>query len=343
MNMGTTTQTSQVAASSETTHTPTTLLELVRARLQPTRNTVQVKGLFEPRGGKPYNGYFYDRLVEETSSQKLTLRVPELIRKELEAGEPYQFQGSVACAPNNGSEGIIEVSVTVVDYIAQERRPELVKRDLDIAALLRSKALKTSTNVDDLLRQKLYRGEKPVITLIFGATGIAENDVSRALDKAAVFYELVSQPVTLRDTKKVGEVIRLAKGDVIALFRGGGDLTSLDNLELARALLESSLPVVVALGHEADETLLDKVADKILSTPTALGTYLRDLVQESQTLDARSREKVRGELEKEFNERWQRERTLFEAKSRQHRLPTWALLIAVMLGLIAGILVTRFW
>jgi hypothetical protein len=97
-----------------------------------------VKGLYEPRGGKAYNGYYYDRLIEETSGQRLTLRVPELIRRELEAGEPFLFQGSVSCAPNNGNEGVIEVSLTVVDYLAQERRPELVKRDLDIAALLRS-------------------------------------------------------------------------------------------------------------------------------------------------------------------------------------------------------------
>jgi exodeoxyribonuclease VII large subunit len=193
------------------------------------------------------------------------------------------------------------------------------------------------------LRQKLYRGEKPVLTLLYGASGIAEKDVARALDNAAAFFELVYQPVVPTNTSKVREAISQAKGDVIALFRGGGDLSSLDNLELARTLLESPLAVVVALGHEADETLLDKVADKILSTPTALGTYLRDLVQETQTLDARSREKVRGELEKEFNERWQREKELLEAKRRSRGSPAWALVIAVIFSLLVGIVLGRFW
>lgn len=99
---------------------------------------------------------------------------------------------------------------------------------------------------------------------------------------------------------------------------------------------------VTALGHEEDETLLDKVADKVISTPTALGTYLRDLVEEAHAIDTRAKEAVRAETTKEFEQKLKDETARLEREYKSSRgVPGWVVLVAVILGIVLGILLNR--
>src|SRR5438552_18631787 len=62
--------------------------------------------------------------------------------------------------------------------------------------------------------------------------------------------------------------------DVIVLARGGGSFEEMYafNTELvARAILDSRLPVVTALGHTSDRTVADMVGDAECRTPTEAG------------------------------------------------------------------------
>ena len=59
--------------------------------------------------------------------------------------------------------------------------------------------------------------------------------------------------------------------DTIIIGRGGGaseDLSAFNDEKLVRAIAESKIPVIAAIGHEIDSTLVDYVADKRASTPT---------------------------------------------------------------------------
>ncbi len=65
--------------------------------------------------------------------------------------------------------------------------------------------------------------------------------------------------------------------DCVAILRGGGstsDLSSFENLELARAVACFDLPVIVGIGHERDVTVLDYVAAMRVKTPTAAAEWL---------------------------------------------------------------------
>ena len=60
-------------------------------------------------------------------------------------------------------------------------------------------------------------------------------------------------------------------GDVLITGRGGGsmeDLWAFNDERVARAIYESELPVISAVGHEPDVTIADFVADARASTPS---------------------------------------------------------------------------
>ena len=65
--------------------------------------------------------------------------------------------------------------------------------------------------------------------------------------------------------------------DGVVIIRGGGsasDLNSFDNYDLAARVARCPLPVIVGIGHERDETVLDFVAGVRVKTPTAAAEYL---------------------------------------------------------------------
>lgn len=67
--------------------------------------------------------------------------------------------------------------------------------------------------------------------------------------------------------------------DCVVIIRGGGatsDLSDFDTYNLAAAVSQMPLPVIVGIGHERDETVLDFVAHTRVKTPTAAAAFLID-------------------------------------------------------------------
>lgn len=91
------------------------------------------------------------------------------------------------------------------------------------------------------------------------------------LTKIYTFYSLVQgneAPKSLALALKKAYKYKL---DTIIIGRGGGssdDLNAFNDEELVRVAYQSPYPIIAAVGHEIDYTLLDYVADKRASTPT---------------------------------------------------------------------------
>ncbi len=65
--------------------------------------------------------------------------------------------------------------------------------------------------------------------------------------------------------------------DCVAILRGGGarlDLAAFDSLPLAISVANMPLPVLIGIGHDVDETVLDLVAHSSLKTPTAVADFI---------------------------------------------------------------------
>jgi len=90
--------------------------------------------------------------------------------------------------------------------------------------------------------------------------------------------------------------------DVVIIVRGGGgrtDLAAFDEEQLCRAVAEYPLPVLVGVGHETDDTLLDRVAHQSLKTPTAAAVFIveRLVYTEARVLQLGRQLNAAGRLE----------------------------------------------
>lgn len=91
--------------------------------------------------------------------------------------------------------------------------------------------------------------------------------------------------------------------DVIVITRGGGsseDLSIFNDKDLIEKVFLAKTPIISAIGHKIDTTLLDLVSDISLQTPTEAGSYIiadyADISTESQKVMARMREILENQL-----------------------------------------------
>lgn len=116
------------------------------------------------------------------------------------------------------------------------------------------------------------------IAIITSSAGAAVHDMIRILRRRYPIAEVVLLPVRVQGTEAPPEIagaIRYANrwkvADLILTGRGGGsieDLWAFNDERVARAIYDSELPVISAVGHEPDVTISDFVADARASTPS---------------------------------------------------------------------------
>lgn len=122
------------------------------------------------------------------------------------------------------------------------------------------------------------------IGVLTSASGAAIHDVLSVLARRFPAIPLVVYPIPVQGLEAptaIVEMLRLAdrraECDVLLLTRGGGsleDLMAFNDERVARAIFETRLPIVSAVGHEIDITLADLVADRRAPTPSAAAELL---------------------------------------------------------------------
>lgn len=117
------------------------------------------------------------------------------------------------------------------------------------------------------------------VGVITSPTGAAVRDIINVLGRRFPYAEIVFCPVlvqgdgaNLQLTDAVNMFNSERAADVIIIGRGGGsieDLWEFNDEGLARAVYNSEIPVISAVGHETDFTICDFVADMRAPTPSA--------------------------------------------------------------------------
>ena len=116
------------------------------------------------------------------------------------------------------------------------------------------------------------------IAIITSSAGAAVHDMIRILSRRWPMSKLLLLPVRVQGAEAPPEIagaIRYANrhelADLSITGRGGGsieDLWAFNDERVARAIYESQIPVISAVGHEPDVTISDYVADRRASTPS---------------------------------------------------------------------------
>ena len=130
---------------------------------------------------------------------------------------------------------------------------------------------------DESYKKSLPRYPK-VIAVITSAAGAAVQDIIRVLKSRWPLTKVVVVPVRVQGVEAPPEIsgaIRYVNAhkiaDLIITGRGGGsleDLWAFNDERVARAIFDSEIPIISAVGHEPDVTIADFVADVRAATPS---------------------------------------------------------------------------
>jgi exodeoxyribonuclease VII large subunit len=172
------------------------------------------------------------------------------------------------------------------------------------------------------------------VAILTSPTGAVIHDLQETIWERYPNMGIVVYPVQVQGASAPMSVARALRrcneerlADVIVLARGGGSFEEMYafNTELvARAILDSGLPVVTALGHTSDRTVADLVGDAECRTPTEAGARVvprkADLIahlgERGRRLDREIAQRVSREVERLGHKR-QRVLQLLPAMVRQ--------------------------
>ena len=246
------------------------------------------------------SGHAYFSLKDETALLPCVMWRSSLrkVKFEVENGQAVVVRGHVDVYPPQGK----------YQFYAESMTPEGVGA-LQLAFEQMVKKLRGEGLFDEEHKKALPPYPER-IGILTSESGAAVHDIADSIFNRWPCAELFLYPVpvqgegaaeeiaaALRDLNRRNERLRL---DVVIVGRGGGsmeDLWAFNEEVLARAIFDSRIPVISAVGHEVDVTVADMVADKRASTPTKAGVVAVPDMQEVLAGLASTQSRLRGDIE----------------------------------------------
>ncbi|WP_347862775.1 exodeoxyribonuclease VII large subunit [Salimicrobium sp. PL1-032A] len=245
--------------------------------------------------------------------------------------QTVMFAGSnknLTFTPENGMSVLIRGEVNVYEPMGQyqlyakEMIPDGVG-DLHIAfEQLKEKLTKAGIFSPE---HKKNLPSMPVhIGVITSPTGAAIRDIMTTIERRFPVVKVSVLPVTVQGKQaaaSVSKAIAYANDrldcDVLIVGRGGGsieDLWGFNEEEVAMAVFRSEIPVISAVGHETDTTIIDFVSDYRAPTPTGAAEIA---VPEWRELNQRLVEKTRR-LQYSLNQKLENARTRLSTMEKSY-------------------------
>ena len=216
-----------------------------------------------------YTGHMYFSLKDENSLIKCIMfksstATLNFVPKD---GMKVNVLGSVAVFERDG------VYQIYVKAMQEDGEGDLYRKYKELKAKLE----------DEGLFDKEHKKEIPVMPKIIGVLSASTGSVIRDIINVStrrnpnVYIRLYPVPVQgAGAAEKIADAIKVMNekklADVLILARGGGsieDLWPFNEEVVARAIYDSNLPIISAVGHETDFTIADFVADLRAPTPSA--------------------------------------------------------------------------
>jgi exodeoxyribonuclease VII large subunit len=275
---------------------PATPVQPARKVLSVSELTSQVRRLLEQQVGTIWvtgevtnlraqsSGHMYFTLKDAGSQLSCVLFRSEAVthRELLQDGQKLLLQGDVTVYEARGQYQLIVRAVELQGTGALQIAFEKLKQKLAAEGLFAPE------------RKRALPDYPQRIGLVTSPTGAAIRDVVHVIRRRNPSLEIILAPCRVQGegaAREIAAAIRLlnefhasrithhASLDLILITRGGGsleDLWAFNEEIVARAIFESELPVVSAVGHEIDFTISDFVADLRAATPSAAAEIITE-------------------------------------------------------------------
>jgi exodeoxyribonuclease VII large subunit len=242
---------------------------------------------------------------------------------------------SLAFRPEDGAEVIATGKLSTYPgrskYQIIVDRMELAGEGALLALVEKRRKALAAEGLFDAGRKRKLPFLPQVIGVVTSPTGAVIRDILHRLEDRCPTRVIV-WPVPVQGdgaAAKIAEAIRAfpsvePRPDLLIVARGGGsieDLWAFNEEEVVRAAADSPIPLISAVGHETDTTLIDHAADRRAPTPTAaaeiavpvraeLFAQLGQLAHRAQECLARRAERLRERFELTVC-RWPEPRAIF--------------------------------
>jgi exodeoxyribonuclease VII large subunit len=268
--------------------------EQTRRVLSVSELTTQVKRLLEKQIGSVWvsgeitnfraqaSGHIYFTLKDAGSQLSCVLFRNESVphRELLKDGQKVLLQGEITVYEARGNYQLLVHAVELQGIGALQIKFEQLKQKLAAEGLFAPE------------RKRPLPRYPQRIGLVTSPTGAAIRDVLHVIQRRHPGLEIVLAPCRVQGdgaAEEIAEAIRSLNAfnlqpstfnlELILVTRGGGsleDLWAFNEEAVARAIFESELPVVSAVGHEIDFTIADFVADFRAATPSAAAEIITE-------------------------------------------------------------------
>lgn len=196
------------------------------------------------------------------------------------------FKGNAAQLPRMPKDGDQVIAIGEISLYAPRGQYQIIIRELQFLGvgelLLKLHQLKEELSrrgwFDPARKKKLPKLPRR-IGVVTSPTGAVIQDILHVLQRRFSGVSLLLNPVKVQGEGAAAEIAqaiydfnRYKLADVLIVGRGGGqleDLWAFNEEIVAKAIFESQIPVISAVGHETDFTIADWVADQRAPTPSA--------------------------------------------------------------------------
>lgn len=251
------------------------LTQDIKVALENTFGEVWVEGEISNFKAHP-SGHFYFSLKDQDSllAAVMFARANNNIKFKLEDGLRVICFGRITVYKQRGQYQLIVEKVEPKGVGAQQLAFEQLKSKLYKEGLF------------DPAHKRLLPLMPFRIGIITSATGAAVRDILEILKKGAPCVDVIIRSARVQGEGAAGEISQAVAEfneygqiDCLIISRGGGsteDLWAFNEEIVARAIYNSKIPVISAVGHQINTTLSDLAADVFVETPSAAAKIIVD-------------------------------------------------------------------
>ncbi len=244
------------------------------------------------------NSYIKNMFAQDFLLQELSVKGEVSNCKYHSSGHIYftlkDNRGTIACVMFAGNrsglkfrmaEGMQVVVRGTIDVYERDGKYQMYARTIeqDGAGALYERFQRLKS---DLEERGMFAPEykKPVpryirtLGVVTAPTGAAVRDIINITSRRNPYVQILLYPAIVQGDEAAASIVRgiqmleRAQVDVMIVGRGGGsieDLWAFNEEIVAQAVFDCSVPVISAVGHETDTTIIDYVADLRAPTPSA--------------------------------------------------------------------------